>query len=58
MSTRARQRQNEQEERLQAYVARVVAAAPPLTECPPEAEDAIRALGAATRDASQHREAS
>lgn len=46
-----------EEQRLQEYVDRVVAAAPPLSECPPEAEAAIRALGNATRE-DQHRKAS
>ncbi|HEY9251568.1 MAG TPA: hypothetical protein VIP06_02835 [Nocardioides sp.] len=58
MSEPASSRLAEREEReLQEYVARIVAAAPPLSECPPEAEAAIRALGNATHD-HQHRKAS
>lgn len=58
MSKPASSRQTERDEReLEEYVAWVVAAAPPLSECPPEAEAAIRALGNATPE-HQHREAS
>jgi hypothetical protein len=58
MSKPARgRRETTEEQQLQAYVDRVVAAAPPLSECPPEAEAALRALGNAKRE-NQHRKAS